>query len=177
MAPRAVMLTRPLLALLDELRTLLETVSPPQYAQRCGEQFFNATLGGHVRHCLDHVRALVEGIGAGVIDYEHRDRDTDVESDPVPALRETQRLLAGLASLEQHPGSRPVRVVVMPARDARSLEVGSTLARELAFVLSHTIHHFAILKSMAHALGARTPATFGFAPSTLAHQDRVACAP
>jgi hypothetical protein len=46
----------------------------------------------------------------------------------------------------------------------------------LAFVLSHTIHHNAIIGVMANTLDIPLPARFGYAPSTIAHQEKVACA-
>ena len=46
---------------------------------------------------------------------------------------------------------------------------GSTVGRELAYVLSHTIHHNAIIGSMVKALGGVLPERFGYAPSTVRH--------
>lgn len=169
-------LAEPVSALLQELLLVLETITPEQYTTRCGEQFFNGAVGGHVRHCLDHVRALVDGAAEGEVDYDHRERGTGVETCPAAARAEARRLIAALAALEPEPAAAQLRVLVMPTRDGTAVRVGSSLARELAFVLSHTVHHHAIIKSMAYALGAATPRTFGFAPSTLAHQDAVACA-
>ena len=42
----------------------------------------------------------------------------------------------------------------------------STLDRELRFIQSHTIHHFALIGWMLRALGVRIPEDFGLAPST-----------
>lgn len=172
----AAALAAPVAALLRELLVVLDALSPAQYTSRCGEQFFDGAVGGHVRHCLDHVRALVDGAAAGEVDYDHRERGTGVETCPATARAEAERLIAALAALEDAPARTPLRVCVIPTRDGAAVRVGSTLARELAFVLSHTVHHNAIVRSMAYTLGARTPAGFGFAPSTLAHQDGLACA-
>jgi hypothetical protein len=42
----------------------------------------------------------------------------------------------------------------------------STLARELAFVLSHTIHHLASIALLLDMQGLVVPDRFGFAPTT-----------
>jgi uncharacterized damage-inducible protein DinB len=42
----------------------------------------------------------------------------------------------------------------------------STLARELAFVLNHTIHHQAMIGLLASLHGCDVPDGFGYAPST-----------
>lgn len=169
-------LSGPVASLLRELLDVLGRITPEQYQARCGEQFFNGAVGGHVRHCLDHVRALVDGVAAGEVDYDHRERGTNVEHDPIAAHEEAARLIAELEGLGGTPCDRSLKIVLMPTRDGRSARVSSTLGRELAFVLSHTIHHNAIVKSMAYAIGVSCPRSFGYAPSTLAHQDGCSCA-
>jgi uncharacterized damage-inducible protein DinB len=57
-----------------------------------------------------------------------------------------------------------------------SVEVETTVGRELVFVLSHTVHHNALIAVMARTLGVSVPDRFGYAPSTLAHLERPACA-
>ena len=54
-------------------------------------------------------------------------------------------------------------------------EVETTAGRELAFVLSHTIHHNALIDVMARTLGVPVPDRFGYAPSTIAHLEKAAC--
>ncbi len=56
------------------------------------------------------------------------------------------------------------------------VQVETTVGRELAFVLSHTIHHNALIGVMAAMLGVPVPDRFGYAPSTLVHLEKRACA-
>jgi uncharacterized damage-inducible protein DinB len=72
--------------------------------------------------------------------------------------------------------ARGVRVSVMPRRNGEPVSLGSTLGRELAFVLSHTVHHNAMIRGMITSLGRPLPGAFGYAPSTLAHRDATPCA-
>jgi uncharacterized damage-inducible protein DinB len=158
---------------------VVSQLSPAQYTQRLGEQYFNGNIGGHVRHCLDHVRALLDGFPLGRVDYDHRERGTAVENDPLAARDEIRRLRRLASDQIDVPSAAPVRVSVMPTRDGHSVELVSTFGRELAFVLSHTIHHHATIKGMASALGVTLPRTFGYAPSTLSHieHSEEECAP
>ncbi len=55
------------------------------------------------------------------------------------------------------------------AGDARP-ETSSTLGRELIFLLSHAVHHFALMKLIAETMGFGTDDTFGVMPSTLADE-------
>ena len=168
-------LAAPLAAIVSELGTVVGAATPEQFVRRCGDQFFDATIGGHVRHCLDHVRALVEGVEKGEINYDHRERGTQVETSVDAARAEVQRLVACLVSLGSADLSLRLRVRVMPTRDSGGVFVESTVGRELSFVLSHTIHHNAMVRGMALAVGVRVPESFGYAPSTLAHRDADSC--
>ncbi|MBL8991471.1 MAG: hypothetical protein JNJ48_07830 [Phycisphaerae bacterium] len=170
----------PLAALLRELADVLHAMDDEDYTRRMGPLFAGATVGGHVRHTLDHVRALVRSVGGGgvpgPVDYDHRERGTPVETDRVCALEEAHRLGRAVSELAGAPASRRVAVRVMPTSDGAPVTLGSTLARELSFVLSHTVHHHATLRGMATALGRSVPEAFGYAPSTLAHMEHATCA-
>lgn len=170
-AASAGVLSLPVIELLRELAGVVAQLSPAQYTQRCGETFFNGNIGGHVRHCLDHIRAILDGFSVGVVDYDHRERGTSIESDPFAARDEIRRLRRLAEDLAQVEAAAPVRVAILPTRDGQSVNLMSTLGRELAFVLSHTIHHNAMIKGMAVALGLQLPQAFGYAPATLAHFD------
>ena len=47
---------------------------------------------------------------------------------------------------------------------------GSTVRRELQFLLSHSIHHYALIATICHANGFPVPEGFGVAPSTLRYR-------
>lgn len=169
-------LAAPLVEILEELRSVIRTLTDDEFTRPMGPLFLGATIGGHVRHCLDHVRAVADGCVRGAIDYDHRERGTPVERSPAAASDECAALTAALRAMSRTDAARGVRVAVMPRRDGEPVELRSTLARELAFVLSHTVHHNAMIRGMVTSLGRPLPGTFGFAPSTLAHRDAAACA-
>ena len=51
---------------------------------------------------------------------------------------------------------------------------GSTFGRELVYAIAHAIHHYALISVMARLLDVRLPPHFGIAPSTVAHEARMA---
>lgn len=165
-------LAEPVVALLRELAGVVAQLTPEQYTRRGDEVFFKGTIGGHVRHCLDHARSLLDGIDPGLVDYDHRVRGTTIETDPLAARDEIRRLRLLAEGACVMNAAMPLRVAVMPTREGIAVELDSTLGRELAFVLSHTIHHNATIKGMAVAMGVELPKGFGYAPSTLAHLDQ-----
>ena len=156
--------------LLEQCAEVLEQVPVEVYAApdaRC----LGSCVGGHVRHCLEHYASFIDGLDAGRIDYERRARDCRLQADrnaARQALRQTASALArGLtfAALD-----RPVQVVAEGETSDGDV-TASTVGRELAFLLSHTIHHCALIAVMLRLRGIDTPAGFGLAPSTIRHRD------
>jgi hypothetical protein len=75
--------------LLDELMTVLLALPVEVYT---GEpSAASGSIGGHVRHVLDHVAALVAASPRLEMSYDHRTRGTAIEHDPAAAVREILR--------------------------------------------------------------------------------------
>lgn len=155
---------------------LLESLSPDNYSRRLPVAF-NGSIGGHYRHCLDHFSSLLKGAEAELVDYDRRDRDPRLETDPDYAAGFTRRLLGLLETL--HPSSLATPVAVcceVSYEHGNSPLTQSTLGRELAYAVAHGIHHFALISIMARLMGAALPAHFGVAPSTVAFNKQAASA-
>jgi uncharacterized damage-inducible protein DinB len=127
------------------------------------------SVGGHVRHCLDHVTALLAAARTGRLDYDQRERGTAVERDRGAALASIRDAEARLVAMTHAECGRRLVLRVLMTADGEPVEVGTTVGRELAYVLSHTIHHNAIIGAMVRTLGHTTPPKFGYAPSTVRH--------
>ena len=129
-----------------------------------------------LRHVLDHIRALVRAVAEqDTLDYDARERGTRVEQERAIGCAETEQLIADLsqACLEQR-NSETVRVITLVQPDADPLHSDSTVGRELAFVVSHTIHHQAMMADLARRLGGQVPSDFGYAPGTVQHLNQCA---
>lgn len=166
---------RPLVGLLHQLFDLVESLTAEQYARK-PVGVVASSVGGHVRHNLDHVAALLRGLRAGEVNYDHRDRGTDVERDRLAALGEILRLEKELAELAWDVVPHLLTLSALVAPDLPPTRVVTSPERELAFVVSHTVHHNALIGVMVKLLGADVPAEFGYAPSTIQHQRSRACA-
>jgi hypothetical protein len=170
--PMAVM---PLVTLLRELARVLEATTDEQYCRK-PVGVVSASIGGHVRHSLDHIEAVLDGIYAGVIDYDSRARGTTVESNRQAALDAIDRLKLELLGMPAIPEHLPLRLKVLLTSDGPSMEVTTCLGREMAFALSHTVHHNALIAVIAKTIGIPLPERFGYAPSTIAHLEKTTCA-
>lgn len=159
----------PVRAVLDQVAQVLDAVDDAQYTQNPVGPF-QSSVGGHIRHCLDHTAALLQGVAEGYVDYDRRDRGTQVETRRAAALAEVQRQCDALAQLDAACSGQPVTVALMLSGDGPAMHWQSTVGRELAFVLSHTIHHGAMVAAMVEVMGGDVPEGFGLAPSTIAYR-------
>lgn len=155
---------RALAGCLTEMASLLERTTDGDFVTR-PRSGVSGSIGAHVRHCLDHVYAVLDPTG-GVVSYDHRRRQTALEENrhlAVAALRAAADRLDGLGP--RLPDTA-VRLEAQVDRDGGSVQVTSSMARELVFVLQHTIHHQALVALMLAERGVPVPHLFGYAPST-----------
>lgn len=154
--------------LLQQMAMAVSQLAPEQYTDS-HVPGISGSIGGHVRHCLDHVRALELGLERGLVDYDARRRNTAVERDREAAVLALMSAAARLRMLANETLGRTLVVRSLIAESGPTVECASTVARELAFVISHTIHHSAQIALLAHRVGSgRLPRRFGVAPSTRA---------
>lgn len=129
------------------------------------------TVGKHLRHTLDHYRAIISAAReGGAIDYDHRQREVPMERDRGEALHELDAVRRGIRALNRADLDRGVTVRVMLDAGGKEALLASTLAREVAFATHHAVHHLAMIRSIAGEFGCRLPDALGRAPSTLHHE-------
>lgn len=151
----------------------LECVPPELFTSSCAV-CFGSTIGGHLRHNVEHYQQFLEGIPERRVNYDARSRQLAIETEIPTALEALRSLKAALSALS------------LPADDSAELEIlmdggteahwtHSSLSRELQFLISHTIHHYALIVTIAKTLGFDGfSSDFGVAPSTLKHRSRSA---
>lgn len=153
--------------LLEQALGLLEALTLEQYAARRGAW---APVGAQYRHVLEHYQCFLDGVSSGAIDYDARRRDPELEQSPARAAHATRLVLEGLTALATVGPDRPIAVQLRSAVDVPEPEWSrSTVAREVQFLVSHTVHHFALIKLLLAGEPLALDPDFGVAPSTQAH--------
>lgn len=166
------------LAAIDQGLGLLADISPARYVQRA-PVCFNSAAGGHLRHVIEHYLGFLQGLETGDVDYEARSRDPLIENDPDYAAGQLEAIKRRLAAFASSNDDRPLRVRVETApAGAATPWSDSTALRELEFLLSHTVHHYALIAVVCRLAGQTVPPDFGMAPSTLRYlkTQTAACA-
>lgn len=158
-------------AILLQGELLLGNLGAEAYTRRLPVAF-NASIGGHYRHCLDHFQSFLGGAEDSQVDYDHRRRDPRIETDPAFALEITRTLRRQLGELSKEALETQVTArCEVSYSHGDSPVTGSTLGRELVYSIAHAIHHYALISVMARLSGVVLPETFGVAPSTVAYQQ------
>jgi len=128
-----------------------------------------APVGAQYRHILEHYGSFLAGLGTGRVNYDERARDPKLESSREAALEATRLCLSALESLEGgEDGTLTVHMDSGAGPEQADWRLSST-GRELQFLCSHTVHHFALIKLLLDG-SMVLDADFGMAPSTLAYQ-------
>lgn len=151
---------------LEQGAALLTTLTDDQYACRRGDW---SPVGTQYRHVVEHYQCLVEGVADGRIDYDARPRDAAVEQSRSRALEVTRGLERELAGLTRLPATLALAVQLQCDADGEACWTESTWGRELQFLVSHSVHHFALIKLLLANDAIGLDRAFGTAPSTLSH--------
>lgn len=146
------------------LRGLIEGLSHEVYGGTPSRT--SGSVGQHVRHCLDHARALLGVAPHGDLTYDARLRGTRAETDPAFAADEIVRVCIDFEQLDDMPLDAPISLRTIVADDMPAVRAATTLGREIAFVVQHTIHHCALIAILLEREGVAVPRRFGYAPST-----------
>lgn len=134
---------------------------------------FGSSIGGHFRHILEFYTGLLAREEDDRFSYDRRRRDPLLEQSVIAARACAQRVI-GL--LSEQCSDRGLRMVSELPGDAAPTEQQTTLARELAYLVDHGVHHLAMLRialqqELPHV---QFPEHMGVAAATRNHQVRVA---
>ncbi|HYJ94581.1 MAG TPA: hypothetical protein VEV86_08180, partial [Vicinamibacterales bacterium] len=110
--------------------------------------------------------ALLTGTRTGLCAYDRRARGTTVETCRLVAIHCILDLEADLRRLNCHLFEVPVDVETQVDTSGAFLVTTSTVGRELMFVISHTIHHNALIARLLDERAINMGPRFGLAPAT-----------
>ena len=123
-----------------------------------------SSVGTHFRHNLDFVTNFLSGLKSGKFDYNRRERNLQVETNRRYAV---SRFREAISELENLTPEMLEKNILVRSETIENLWCDSSAMRELEFLQSHTIHHYALIEAKLALFGNQTPARFGVAPSTL----------
>ncbi len=155
---------------LMQIKDLLQNIKISDYTGKA-EVLSDSTVGQHIRHILEFYLLLVSGSFSGVISYDKRQRDKQIEESPTFATETISRLLKGIETLDLN---QEVKFEGDFTTDgSKDNFTASSVGRELGYCIEHSIHHQAIIKAGLISLGLSdlTNNQFGVAYSTIRFRE------
>jgi uncharacterized damage-inducible protein DinB len=152
-----------------QLKELLQVMKKEDF-NRKAEILSGSSIGQHIRHILEFYLLLVSGSFSGTISYDKRQRDKRIEEEPRFAIETINRLITGVDTLDEN---QLVKFEGDFTADGSADHfVHSSVGRELAYCIEHSIHHQAIIKAglIAMGLSTLTNENFGVAYSTIRYR-------
>jgi hypothetical protein len=153
-----------------QLSLSLDQLSAEQYSMPC-TNLSNSTIGQHVRHIIEMFQCLENGYVSGIVNYENRKRDSNIETDKILACDL-------LKSINQGLGKHDKNLVLEGVYNDDSTELmqfPTNYYREIVYNLEHTIHHMALIRvGLKELNGLDLPESYGVASATVKHKKSCA---
>jgi hypothetical protein len=164
------MLKQPIQHVFVQLSETLNQLSNEEYVQP-SQILLNATIGQHLRHIIELFQCLEKGYSEGVVNYEKRKRDYQIETN--------KELAASLLKEIYHNIEKSNKEIILEAEDycdsMQIVSIPSNYYRELAYNLEHTIHHMALIRvGINEVSSVELPDEFGVAYSTVKYRQQCA---
>lgn len=149
---------------------LVSSVSDTHYTRVCNP-YVSSSMGEHVRHILDMFHAFEAGVAGDRMDYDFRRRGDRVEFERQKALAEFQYFINLLHELAERDLKTAILVKTeVSLSENQSVNVASTVERELVFIASHAVHHFALIGVIARLQNVNLASQIGVAPATASYR-------
>ena len=153
------------LSAVQEGLKVLRSIDAEHY-QYIDKPAFSSSVGSHFRHVIEHYRCFLNQLSGKEICYDARERDACLEVDLVLAIDAFEELEKRLQNLDSSFFEKPYVL-----QDGISDKpVTTSVARELLFLQSHTVHHYAVIGAMLRKLNIEIDKDFGVATATLVHE-------
>lgn len=158
---------------LIEIKTLISCLGQEQYRYK-STLLSDASIGQHIRHILEFYISILKGLDNGIVNYDNRERDLNLEINPEFAIACIDRICEDIQGL--NPGQEILLSGNFYAEGDTLKAIKTSIERELAYCLEHSIHHQALIKiglieqKMDHLI----KEGFGVAASTIRHKQQCA---
>ncbi len=153
---------------IEQCEQILKIVSQEVYVDTSRG---SSSIAAHIRHILDRFNSFFCGLPAAAIDYDARKRDKEIEHNLEAACFALAAIARRVEQLKQTPFAKDLITVkesVLPSSPA--VEISSTVEREMMGLITHSIHHVAIIALQTKAFGYPLDDDFGKAASTLVYE-------
>lgn len=152
---------------LDELTNLLSQLSDTDYSKSY-ESLSGATIGEHTRHILEMFQCLEKSYDSGVLNYDDRERNIQIQTETKFARQCIENIKAGLKTENK-------LIYLELVMNHLGMRIQSNYYRELLYNLEHCVHHQALIKvAVLQCENVLVDENFGVARSTIEYRKQCA---
>ncbi len=154
---------------LSLLARSIELLSNEEYSQLLSV-LSGASIGQHVRHVIELFTCLEEGMSTGIICYDNRKRNKDLEVSTRSATDQIDLIIRTIRIDD----TALVLIADFGTEKEDYNKIQSTYFRELVYNLEHAIHHMALIRIAISAVSdIQLHQSFGVAPSTIRYLQAI----
>jgi hypothetical protein len=152
-------------SILGQVFELIESINIEQYSMPLSS-LSHSSVGMHFRHIVEFYQCLFNGISEGSIDYDKRERNLLLETNKKITLETILNITEYTRNILDNP------LLLNMNYGENNYSVNTSIFRELAYNIEHTIHHLAIIKIglTAHYPEILLPENLGVANSTIKYK-------
>lgn len=145
----------------------LTVLNPAEYQQSI-RLLSNSTIGQHTRHFIEFYQCLLIQVKTGIINYDLRRRNKQIEMYPTFALGIVNEIIDELPKLNINQN------LILQTDFDQYDKVSTNTTREVLYNLEHCIHHLAIIKIGLKIIKPdfQLPENFGVATSTVRFKNQ-----
>jgi hypothetical protein len=158
--------------ILDQISAVIDQISETDYVKPV-QAFNGATIGQHFRHAIEFFQCLMNGYNDGIICYDNRTHDKNIESKKLLAIDLINKAKIFISHCEVN-RALDLQVSYDPQSE-KMVTVPSNVAREITYNIEHVVHHMALVKIGVKEVCnyVNLPPEFGIAVSTIKyHKNR-----
>lgn len=154
---------------LEEIKKTISLINKEQYTYK-SITLSNASIGQHIRHILEFYLSLLNGLEYGTVNYDLRARNLVLESNPEYARQFVDNICNKFARVDFD-----IKLELagnFSSEEDQCVSIQTSVNRELAYCLEHSIHHQALIKIglMEQGLDHLISKHWGVAPATIKYK-------
>jgi hypothetical protein len=154
---------------LQQLSSLIQSLKPAEYAQPL-PVFNGSSIGGHTRHVIEFYDCLLKGSDTGIVNYDARQRDLEIQKNRDYALE----VIKNLRHTIQKSTYSAKELYLESTFGDTKMSMPTCFEREEVYLIEHAIHHFALIRIGVGSIAPQVHIApdFGIAFSTLEYRNK-----
>jgi hypothetical protein len=130
------------ITILEQLKRHISQLTPREFSTKL-TIFNGSSIGGHARHIIEFYDCLLQSAETGIVNYDARQRDLQIEQNLAYALAIVEKMIKKLQNIDF---SEKKLYLASTFGTFQSEKTPTSFEREAIYLIEHSIHHFALMR-------------------------------